>query len=82
MSVTPMDADPYLPLKALSAYAGLSVRTLRGYLTDLVSPLPHYKVKGKILVKHSDYDVWFRQFRRTASSSLNHIVDDIVESLR
>ena len=30
--------DPFLPLRTLAAYSGLSVRKLRGYLTDPVHP--------------------------------------------
>lgn len=32
--------DPYLSLKALSRYSALSVRALRGYLTDPTHPCP------------------------------------------
>ena len=35
---SPAAADAYLPLKMLAAYAGLSVRTLRGYLSDPIGP--------------------------------------------
>ena len=46
------ELDPFLPLRALAAYAGLSVRTLRQYL-DLPpdQALPCYRVGGKILVR-------------------------------
>src|SRR3989441_6805490 len=42
--------DPFLSLRALAGYAGLSVRTLREYLDQPTRPLPHYRVGGKILV--------------------------------
>ena len=45
--------DPYLSLKALSCYSGLSVRTFRGYLTDPVHPLPHYRNNRKLLIRRS-----------------------------
>lgn len=39
------ELDPWLSLAALSRYSGLSVRTLRAYLTDPHRPLPHYRMK-------------------------------------
>jgi hypothetical protein len=56
-------ADAYLSLRALSSYAGLSVRWLRRSLTDVPSPLPHYRVGGKLLVRRSEFDAWMTQFR-------------------
>lgn len=73
----------YLSLRALAAYSGLSVRTLRGYLSDRVRPLPHYRVGGKILVSRPEFDQWVTQFRvqRTATA-ISALVDDVVSSLR
>jgi hypothetical protein len=39
--------DPFLALKALATYSGLSVRTLRSHLEDPAHPLPCYRVGGK-----------------------------------
>lgn len=39
------DADHWLSLGALSKRSGMSVRTLRAYLTDPHRPLPHYRMK-------------------------------------
>ena len=55
--------DPYLPLRALSGYCGLSVRTLREHLSDATHPLPCYRVGGKVLVRRSEFDTWVRAFR-------------------
>jgi hypothetical protein len=43
--------DPFLSLKALASYSGLSVRKLREHLIDPAHPLPAYRVGGKILVR-------------------------------
>ena len=53
--------DPFLSLKALADYAGLSVRTLRTYL-DLLpdQALPCYRIGGKILVRRSAFDAWMQ----------------------
>jgi hypothetical protein len=74
--------DAYLPLVKLAAYAGLSVRTLRGYLTDPVRPLPHYRIGGKILVRQSDFDAWASTFRTVAADRLNALVAETLEGLR
>lgn len=73
--------DAYLPLKALAAYSGISVRTLRGYLTNPSHALPHYRIGGKILVRRSDYDAWARGFQVRSDSSLDSIVADALKGL-
>jgi len=77
--------DAYLPLKVLAQYSGLSVRTLRSHLQHPVSPLPHYRIGGKILVRRSDFDEWAAPFKAAAStekSKVSDIVDDILLGLR
>jgi hypothetical protein len=73
--------DRYLSLRALAAYAGLSVRRLRDYLVDPASPLPHYRVGGKILVKRSEFDAWIRVFRAAERPGLEEIVAEVLRSL-
>jgi len=73
------DLDPYLSLKALSAYAGLSIRTLRMALTDPVPPLPHYRPGGgKVLIRRSDFDQWMTRFRQDGSD-LERLVSEITK---
>src|SRR5688572_30221228 len=75
-------ADPYLPLALLSQYAGLSIRTLRTYLSTRVHPLPSYRVGGKILVRRSDFDEWMNQFRVTSESvGVDSLVNDVLQGL-
>ena len=69
----------YLPLRALAAYSGLSVRRLRDYLYDPVCPLPHFRIGGKILVRRSDFDAWALQFRGNVRASVDRVVDDLVK---
>jgi hypothetical protein len=75
------ELDPYLPLKTLCGYAGLSIRYLRSRLKDPVRPLPHYAMGGKILVRRSEFDAWIAAFRRDISIDLDNIVDDAVVGL-
>jgi hypothetical protein len=73
--------DPYLPLHELADYSGLSVRTLRDYLTDPTRPLPHYRLgdKGKIVVRVSEFDTWLSAYRRTTPTvNVNKIVDEML----
>jgi Helix-turn-helix domain len=73
--------DPYFSLPRLAAYSGLSVRTLRDYLRDPVGPLPHFRTKGKILVRRSEFDAWMRRFRAgEPSADLGRMVDDVLEA--
>jgi len=74
--------DPYLSLKALSRYSGLSVRTLRGHLTDPVHPLPHYRITGKLLVRRSEFDQWIARYRCCGRPDLDALVNGVVETIR
>jgi excisionase family DNA binding protein len=69
--------DPFLSLRTLSAYAGLSVRTLRQYL-DLApdQALPCYRVGGKILVRRSQFDAWIEQYRTRGRPGLVRALQD------
>jgi predicted DNA-binding transcriptional regulator AlpA len=83
---TAAQADRYLALKDLAAYSGLSVRTLRSYLSHRVTPMPAYQIAGKILVRRSEFDAWMARFRRTREMAgeapdINAIVNDIVGTL-
>ena len=75
--------NPYLPLKTLAAYSGLSVRTLRSHLASSTRSLPFYRIGGKILVRRSDFDAWAEQFRATAPSlTVDALADDVLAGLR
>ena len=64
--------DPYLPLKALATYSGVSIRQLREYLVSpplprdanapLPRPLPHYRLGGRIVVRRSEFDRWMASY--------------------
>jgi hypothetical protein len=75
------EADNYLPLKALATYSGLSVRTLRGYLTHPSRPLAYHHVVGKILVRRSDFDKWISAFRVADQSQVDAMVIDTLRGL-
>ena len=78
-----VEDDRYLSVRALAAYSGLSVRTLRSYLIHAADPLPHYRVGGKILVRRSEFDAWARHFRVARPSvDLDTLVGDLVGGLR
>ena len=74
--------DPFLGLRALAGYSGLSVRTLRTYL-DLPprEALPCYRVGGKILVRRSEFDGWVAGFRRRGRPAIDEIVSDVLRDL-
>jgi Helix-turn-helix domain len=73
--------DPYLSLKALATYSGLSVRKLRNCLRHPSSPLPHYRVGGKILIRRSEFDIWIAAYRRVGDTGVDQIVDDVMAKL-
>ena len=56
-------SDGYMSLKTLTEYSGMSIRTLRNWISHPVRPLPHYRIGGKLLVRRSEYDSWAKGFR-------------------
>jgi hypothetical protein len=72
--------EKYLDLRGLALYSSLAVPTLRDYLRGL-NPIPHYKLRGKVLVKQSEFDRWMEGFRADASK-LEQVVADVLKSLK
>jgi hypothetical protein len=71
--------DPYLSLRGLASYSSLSTRTLRGYLSDPLRPLPCYRIGGKIVVRISEFDTWLAAHRETTPLvDVRAIVDDML----
>ncbi len=70
--------DPFLPLKALAAYSGVSVRRLRDYLEDVGHPLPCYRVGGKIVVRRSEFDTWISAYRQQGRADVVRIVEEVL----
>jgi hypothetical protein len=70
MLTTP--ADPYLSLRALADYSGLSVRTLRKFLdrNPPAQALPCYRLAGKVVVRRSEFDAFIQQFRAQGRPAL------------
>jgi excisionase family DNA binding protein len=73
--------DSFLSLRALAAYAGLSVRKLRDCLNDPKHPLPHYRVGGKILVRRSEFDAWMDTYHQVGSVAVDQIVENVLGRL-
>jgi hypothetical protein len=68
----------YFDLKGLHAYTGgaISVRKLRDLLKQ-PGGLPHFRIRGKILVAKADFDLWLQRFRKEPIS-LDVLVDKIL----
>ena len=73
---TPM--DPFLGLRALADYSGLSIRTLRQYLA--LAPdeaLPCYRLPGRILVRRSEFDDWIGRYRARGRPTLVRVAREL-----
>ena len=71
--------DKYLDLQALAGYSSLKVSTLRGRIK--ADNLPCFKVRGKILVRRSEFDRWVEGFRFVKHQEINQVVDSVLEDL-
>lgn len=76
----PLDTDRLFDLKSLSQHSCLGIPTLRDYIRS--GGLPHFKLKGKILVRLSEFNRWLESFRVDTKSDLNNLVDDVLKSLK
>lgn len=72
--------DQFFDLRGLSAYSSLAVPTLRDYVRS--RDLPCFKLKGKILIRKSEFDTWVESFRMNKKKDLKRIVDGVLESIR
>ena len=71
----------YLPLRALAEYSGLSVRTLRNHLVHASTPIPHYRIGGRVLVRRDEFDEWAARFKVSAQSNLDSVLQDVFKGL-
>jgi hypothetical protein len=74
------DTGKLLDLKGLSEYSSLGVPTLRDYLRS--DGLPHFKLKGKILIRVTEFDRWLERFRINRNQDINNVVNNIMQSLK
>jgi excisionase family DNA binding protein len=74
---------PFLPIKELAAYSGLSPRKLRELLRDVSHPIPFHRVggEGKILVSRPEFDGWMQQWRDRTDVNVRETVDQMVRDL-
>jgi hypothetical protein len=72
------ELDPWLPLRALAGYSGLSVRTLRDYINAPLRALPCYRIGGKVLVRRGEFDAWMNQYRQVGPAGLDQMVDEVL----
>jgi hypothetical protein len=74
--------DPFLSLRALAGYSGLSIRKLRDFLEQPQHPLPCYRVGGKILVRCGEFDSWIAAYRQHGRRDVDAIVSDVLCDLQ
>jgi len=71
--------DQYFDLRGLSAYSSLSVSTLRDHIKS--DDMRCYLVKGKILVRKSDFDTWLQRFRVNRSMDVDRITNEVLHEI-
>ena len=70
--------DQYFDLEGLSTYSALKVPTLREYIKE--RKLPAFKVKGKLLIRKSEFDSWLEKFR--VKDKIEDIVNEVMGDLK
>lgn len=74
----------WMDLKALTAYAAVSNRTLRAWIHRGTNPLPAVHVGGKVLVSRTAFDRWLeaQPVRPADSVDAGKLVEQIMAELR
>jgi hypothetical protein len=72
--------DQYFDLRGLEAYSALKIPTLRDHIKS--GDLPCFKVKGKILIKRSEFDSWLEGYRVNKKQDLDNIIHEVMGSLK
>jgi len=72
--------DQYFDLRGLSVYSALGVSTLRDYIRS--GKLPAFKVKGKVLIRKSEFDRWMEAQRINRKADIARIADEALKSLK
>jgi hypothetical protein len=82
-SAPPAGRESLLSLEKLSAYSGISVRSLRTFLKDPIDPMPHYRPGGgKIYVRLGEFNTWMERRRGAGKQDLDRLVAETVAGLR
>ena len=70
----------WLGIRELSVYANVSERTLRLWIRLPRDPLPATRVRGKVLVRKSDFDRFLERHRvqPLATIDVERIVDEVL----
>lgn len=74
----------WLDLRALTEYACVSERTIRGWIHSPTNPLPAVQVGRKILVSRRMFDTWLERHtvRPLEEINIDVIVREVVEGVR
>jgi len=72
----------WLDLRALTAYAGVSDRTIREWIHRSENPLPAAQVGNKLSVKKSVFDEWLTARTVEPSHGVDVIVNDMMRRMR
>ena len=72
--------DQYFDLPGLKAYSCIPVPTLRDYIKR--DGMPCFKLRGKILVKRSEFDSWMDDHRVDSADELNGKVTEVLNRLK
>jgi excisionase family DNA binding protein len=70
--------DRYLTIDELVDYSRLSRRTIMRHIRSETSPLPHYRVGGRVLVKRGEFDTWLAKVGTPDNVARARAVDDKV----
>jgi len=72
--------DQYFDLRGLRLYSSICISTLRDHIKR--DKLPAFTVRGKILVRRSEFDQWMNRFRTNKGQDVSRIADEVIARLK
>ena len=72
--------DQYFDLCGLARYSKIGKSTLRDYIRR--DGLPAFKIRGKVLIKQSEFDTWVNKFRISKKRDLSRLADEVIEEVK
>ena len=71
----------YLSISETYEYTGVAVRTIRKWLKDPLTPLPHFRMSDRLIkIRRKHIDEWFEQYKVDVNkmSDLDNLIDDFL----
>ena len=72
------DKDVFVDAKTLAEWSSLSLRTIRELLKDPENPIPHMKIRGRVVISWPEFKEWIAGHKVAGHDSRGNIADQVL----